>query len=138
MPVTLITPAGETATAASPAPAGDFWLSLDDLTSATGWELKPEGVCKDDLCVPLPRGREAEFVRAGAFNLRPFAELMAMPLVVDSTNALAVLGESAQTRAESLRSLQAPDFALPDLEGVEHRLSDYRGRKIFLVSWASW
>ncbi|MGI9659669.1 MAG: peroxiredoxin family protein [Gaiellaceae bacterium] len=32
----------------------------------------------------------------------------------------------------------APDFALPDLDGVEHRLSDFRGRKVILLSWASW
>jgi peroxiredoxin len=37
-----------------------------------------------------------------------------------------------------LQSLQAPDFTLPDLEGKWHALSEYRGRKVLLVSWASW
>ena len=32
----------------------------------------------------------------------------------------------------------APDFALPDLDGRVHRLSDFRGRKVFLATWASW
>ena len=32
----------------------------------------------------------------------------------------------------------APDFALPDPSGRIHRLSDYRGKKVFLVTWASW
>jgi peroxiredoxin len=32
----------------------------------------------------------------------------------------------------------APDFTLPDLEGRLHSLRDYRGRKVFLCSWASW
>ena len=32
----------------------------------------------------------------------------------------------------------APDFALPDLSGRVHRLSDYRGQKVFLTTWASW
>jgi thiol-disulfide isomerase/thioredoxin len=31
----------------------------------------------------------------------------------------------------------APDFALPDLEGVVHRLSDYRGRIVVLNFWSA-
>ncbi|HSY78461.1 MAG TPA: redoxin domain-containing protein [Verrucomicrobiae bacterium] len=34
--------------------------------------------------------------------------------------------------------MQAPDFELPDLDGKLHRLSDYRGKKVFLLAWASW
>ena len=30
------------------------------------------------------------------------------------------------------------DFELPDLDGKLHRLSDYRGQKVLLVTWASW
>ena len=32
----------------------------------------------------------------------------------------------------------APDFCLPDLDGKLHRLSDYRGKKVFLFHFASW
>jgi peroxiredoxin len=32
----------------------------------------------------------------------------------------------------------APAFALPDLDGRRHRLSDHRGNKVLLVTWASW
>jgi peroxiredoxin len=49
-----------------------------------------------------------------------------------------VLGEAAGDRAAALRSLQAPDFTLPDLSGRMHRLSEHRGKKVLLVSWASW
>src|SRR3989454_8543746 len=41
----------------------DLWLTLDDLRSATGWEIRPEGVCREGQCVPIPEGREREFVR---------------------------------------------------------------------------
>ena len=32
----------------------------------------------------------------------------------------------------------APDFALPDLSGRLHQLSDYQGRIVFLNLWATW
>ncbi|MBI3635877.1 MAG: cytochrome C biogenesis protein, partial [Candidatus Rokubacteria bacterium] len=47
-------------------------------------------------------------------------------------------GEASGARRERVQSLEAPDFRLPDLEGRLHTLAQYRGRKIFLVSWASW
>ena len=31
-----------------------------------------------------------------------------------------------------------PDFALPDLQGAEHRLSDYRGQWVLVNYWATW
>ena len=32
----------------------------------------------------------------------------------------------------------APDFTLTDLAGKEHKLSDYRGKDVMLVFWATW
>jgi hypothetical protein len=47
-----------------------------------------------------------------------------------------VLGEAAGDRAAALRSLQAPDFTLPDPSGAMHSLSELRGKgkKPFRVS----
>ncbi|WP_378155460.1 thiol-disulfide oxidoreductase ResA [Chungangia koreensis] len=33
---------------------------------------------------------------------------------------------------------QAPDFALTDLEGNSHKLSDYKGQGVFLNFWGTW
>jgi len=32
----------------------------------------------------------------------------------------------------------APEFTLTDLDGKEHKLSDYRGKDVMLVFWATW
>ena len=33
---------------------------------------------------------------------------------------------------------EAPDFTIEDIEGKTHRLSDYRGRNVIVVFWATW
>jgi len=60
------------------------------------------------------------------------------PVVHDDTHQVWFFGEAAGTHSNALASLQAPDFTLPDLDGKLHSLSQYQGKKIFLVSWASW
>jgi peroxiredoxin len=51
---------------------------------------------------------------------------------------VAALAASAQERAARLARLEAPDFALPDLAGRVHRLSEHRGKKVLLIAYASW
>ena len=57
--------------------------------------------------------------------------------VSDVLNAISLV-RSAADRSRDLESLEAPDFTLPDIEGKLHSLSDYRGKKVFLATWASW
>lgn len=115
-----------------------LWIPLEDLESATGWALKPQGVCRGEVCVLLPRSREAGFVAGGRFNFTAFARYLGQPIVNHAATSTWAVGETAEARSTALRSLEAPDFTLPDMQGREHTLSDYRGRKVFLVSWASW
>ena len=35
------------------------------LADGTGWEIKPQGACKGDMCVPLPTGSRAAVAAAG-------------------------------------------------------------------------
>ena len=71
-------------------------------------------------------------------DLAAFWRHAGWPVAHDAASQLWVLGEDAARRAHALASLQAPDFELPDLDGHLHRLSDYRGRRVFLATWASW
>jgi hypothetical protein len=123
----------------------DLWLSAEALPAATGWELKPEGLCQADRCVRVPHGvalvrkdHSTAMGRQDQVNLTALAGLLGQPVIRDPAHAVWCFGEAAPARRAAWQSLQAPDFTLPDLDGRPHSLSDYRGKKVFLVSWASW
>jgi hypothetical protein len=119
--------------------SGDgLWLSRNDVAGATGWTLKPEGFCKDDICVPIPAGRQSEFVTDSAVNVGAFWALMDKPAVNSEAGDAWFLGESAADRNTALESLEAPNFTLRDLEGNMHSLTDFRGKRVLLATWASW
>jgi hypothetical protein len=120
---------------------GQLWITTADLKRATRFEVKPQGVCRDELCFPLPKARQQEFLHKTPpvtwFNMTAFATLVHQPVAHDATLGTWYFGLRSDQR-QQLSSLQAPDFALPDLQGKLHRLSDFRGKKILLVTWASW
>jgi hypothetical protein len=111
-------------------------LTPDDLTRATGWSLKPEGLCRDDVCYPV-RDRAA-VVTDGGISLRGVAEVLGRPLACESDPPVAVLGEAPAAVGAALASGRAPNFALPDLDGATIELDDYAGRKRMLFAWSSW
>lgn len=115
-----------------------MWLAPNDFEAVTGFELKPEGFCRDAMCIPIPPNRAGEFQRGGAINITRFAELTRRPWVGSEAGDVWALEEPADARNDALQSLEAPEFELPDVDGTMHRLSDYRGRKVLLASWASW
>jgi hypothetical protein len=103
-----------------------------DFATGTGWEIKPEGACRDDRCVPLPR----HAIKDGRLDVEAVAERMGMPLVADEAHGLWSLGP--QSGGRMLDSAVAPDLVLPDWRGQEFRLESLRGLKVLLVCWASW
>jgi hypothetical protein len=127
---TILTNAGEVTVTAT----NGLWLSADDALRATGWTLKPEGMCQAELCVPLP----ADAKRDGCIDVAAFWQLLGRPVVHDAAGETWVLGAGADERNEALAGLIAPDFTLPDLAGAPHTLSALRGNKVFLSTWASW
>jgi hypothetical protein len=115
---------------------GRVLLSAEALRQALGWELHEGTLCNDAMCVPLPAG--SRLGDGGVFDLAEVAGTLERPLAVDADAQAAFLGVSAGERAQALGSLMAPDFTLPDLAGRPHTLSAYRGKKVFMVAWASW
>jgi peroxiredoxin len=114
------------------------WVAAADLpAAAAGWELKPEGLCRGDTCVPIDL--HAGLVDADArVDLARLATLGDQILVIDPGERVAVLGASASARASDLRSGVAPEFTLPDLDRAPVSLADRRGRKTVVVAFASW
>ncbi|MBA4064740.1 MAG: hypothetical protein C0501_13700 [Isosphaera sp.] len=120
----------------------DLWLTLADLTAATRFTLKPEGVCRDEQCFPIPAGRAKEFVAQRGevtwFNLSEFGRLLQQPVAHDAKHGVWCFGPRPSVQNAHVASRVAPDFTLPDLKGKDHKLSDFRGKKVLLLTWASW
>jgi hypothetical protein len=98
-----------------------------DLAARTGWEVKPEGACKADRCVPLP---------GGPLLAPELARRLGMALVADEARGLWALGPESGGRA--LLSARMPDLELPDRHGRPFSLRSLRGTRIVMVAWASW
>jgi len=105
---------------------------VDVLAHGTGWEVKPQGACRDERCVPLPVGTLDE----DRVDLELFAERLGMPLLHDDEAGLWALGpESGGT---AMTTVQVPDLVLPLLTGEPFPLSALRGKKVLIAAWASW
>src|SRR5437879_12678985 len=120
----------------------DLWVTLAELTRATGFAVKPQGVCRAELCFPIPKQRKSDFLaqrgKVTWFNLSEFGRLLKQPMTHDEQLAAWYFGPRPDTQNAYVESLRAPDFTLPDLKGNMHSLADFRGKKVLLITWASW
>jgi hypothetical protein len=101
-------------------------LSPQEFQHLTGWEIKPEGACKGETCVPLPDA---------PFDTATTAERLGMALVEEPEEHLWALGPES-IAGHALTSTDTSDFALPDLDGNEFRLSSLHGQKVLVLAWA--
>ena len=97
--VTVIHEGRETGVATARVGGDGLWLSSEDAHRATGWTLRPEGLCHEGACVPAPRGREADFVQGDTVNIAAFWRHIGHPVVRDDAGEVWVLGDRRR-RAE--------------------------------------
>jgi hypothetical protein len=120
----------------------NLWVTLPDLTRATRFVLKPQGACLDEFCVPIPKSRAAAFLRnersQKLFNLAELARTMKQPAIHDDSNNIWLFGSRPQSLMEVANTLEAPDFTLPDWKGTSRSLREFRGKRVLLITWASW
>jgi hypothetical protein len=76
-------------------------------------------------------------LRGGYFDLTAFAKKIGQPVVADAGARVWSFGEM-QALGGGLTSRVAPDVVVPDRTGRPVHLSGFRGKKMLVVTWASW
>ena len=97
----------------------------------SGWEVKPQGLCRDERCVPVAHRAD------GLVDVADFAQRLDMPVVPDDKHAIWAVGPEGGS-GKFLDSAVCPDIVLPDLDGEPFAVSSLRGQKVLLLAWASW
>jgi hypothetical protein len=122
--------------------ATDLWVKPADLTRINDFVLKPEGACLDELCIPVLQDRDSDIYvtrRDQAwFNVSELADKLQQAHVTDYDDGIWSFGTLPLTRQSFFRGGVAPDFELNDRQGNPVKLSDFRGKKVLLLTWASW
>ena len=77
-------------------PDDALWLSSKDLEQATGWNLKPEGLCRDEICVPLAPSDRDRLVRDDAVCVSGLWETLGRPALHDRSHSVWI-ATAAQT-----------------------------------------
>jgi len=119
-----------------------LWVTPEDFTRINGFELKPQGACYLDTCIPIRQSADSNlFVKRDGqswFNVTAFADKVQQAYVVDHESGTWSFGMVPRARKAFLNSAIAPDFALKDRNGDVVKLSDFRGKKVLIITWASW
>lgn len=110
----------------------------EDLVRVNGFELKPEGACYEDLCIPLKDDLFVERDGRRWFDLTAFADLLEQPWVADTETGVWSFAEIPAKREGMMVDAQAPDFEVTDRQGNVVRMADFRGKKTLVVTWSSW
>ncbi len=131
---TIITDTGPHYSGSAQCDGDDLWVTGYEMANATGWALREEGLCQGDVCVPVP----SEVVRGSRINVAALWRRLGWPVERAGQLDTWVLCTGTDARRIALDRGQAPDFELADVDGRIHRLADYRGRKVLLLTWASW
>jgi len=120
----------------------DLWVTTADLRRATKFVVKPQGICRDQLCIPVPKDKKANVLaKRGSVtwvNLSEFARMLRQAVAHDDKNGVWFFGSPPDQASGYIATLDAPDFTLPDVNGKMHSLADFRGKKVMLITWASW
>jgi hypothetical protein len=116
-----------------------LWVDPAVVSLLTGWDPKPEGLCRGDLCVPVRSAAASD--AAGRYDLSLVAEALHRPLALerlDDGHIVLSLGEAAHERAAAFAEGLAPRLVLSDLAGNAVAVPDLERRKRVLLAWSSW
>jgi peroxiredoxin len=118
----------------------ELLVPTDSVIAITGFQLKPQGLCAGEVCIAMPSD-ESWIVEQGEkkyFNVSRFARRVNQVYAVDPEAKVWSFTAVPRPETSPLLAGQAPDFALEDRDGKLVRLSDFRGKKVLILTWASW
>ncbi len=129
---------GKTVTLSETAKGDGLLIRPADLPRVNGFELKPEGVCFKDLCIPMKDHLLVERDGKQWFDLAAFADLLEQPYVADKASGVWSFAEIPAKREGMMVNAMAPDFEVIDRQGNVIRMADFKGKKALVVTWSSW
>jgi len=122
--------------------ATELWVTPEDLTRINDFVLKPQGACLAELCIPILQDRDSDMfvtrANQGWLNFSGLADKLQQASMTDYNDGIWSFGTMPLERQSFFRAGEAPDFELPDRDGNIVKLSDFRGKKVLLLTWASW
>ena len=129
---------GSKTTLANTGPGTGLLVKPEDLTQINGFELKPEGACLADLCIPLPEGIVVDQNGQQWFDLIAFADLIGQSYVGDTQSRVWSFSEMPAKRQAMMSNAMAPDITFTDRQGNVINMADLKGKKALIVTWSSW
>jgi len=115
---------------------GEPYVTPEDLETVLGWQVKPEGLCKNDACIPIEDS--VNFGEGDSMNLKDVATLVGHPSLSAPDVGMIAIGQAHDVRSKALKDRVAPNFTLPDISGIDRSMSDWAGKKRLLVAFSSW
>lgn len=119
-----------------------LWIPVASLPQANGFTLKPQGACVDEICIPVKQKGPDSLVRKiqgkPYFDLSGFAVKTGQAESAEATFPAFSYSDVPVLRGRDFAQGIAPEFTLPDRQGRPVSLSHYRGKKVLLLTWASW
>ena len=110
----------------------------DDLERVNGFQLKPQGACHENTCIPLADGVLVDEGGSTWFDLTAFADQMDQPYVADIDLGVWSFAEVPSKRESMLVDALAPEFEVKDRQGRVVSKDSLKGKKAMIVTWASW
>ena len=105
--VVVLCEQSQTKCATARASGEDLWIGARELESATGWSMKPQGLCRGDICVPVPVSHAAAYVAGDEVNAAAFWRRMGNP-VLHADDEAALTGRHALRVASTSPPLCVP------------------------------
>ena len=129
---------GNTITLSDTGDGDGLLIRPEDLARVNGFELKPEGACYEDMCIPISDELLIEQGGKQWFDLTAFADLLGQPYVADKEVSVWSFAEVPAKRESMMVDAMAPDFEVTDRQGNVVRMADFKGKKALIVTWSSW